>query len=156
MRVALLGERTKQRSGFSQGQALAEKFYSLTGYNPSFGQKLGNSPLVVAECSPGIKVRVDDPLKDLWLCPGEDAAKWLDEALQKSIDIYDVVDKFLRGDVQLRSTVWMKDSGREVQFLTNKPYRCVITVRMDKKGDYIALKNLDGFPYVVSRGEVRN
>ena len=154
-KVSLLGDRVAERREkyYSQGQALSQKLFDLTGYNPSLGQKLGDSPLVVADYSPGIKILVDDPLKDLWLQPGEDAGKWLDEVLKKSIDIYDIVDKFLKGEVQLRSTVWMKNNGEEVKFLTNKPHRAVITVYM-KKGDYIALKNLEEFPYVISRGKI--
>ena len=150
-KVALLGK----RKGFSQGQALSEKFNDVMGYNPRKGQKLGEIPLVVTEYSPGIRVRVDDPLKELWRTPGDDAGKWLNEALSKSVDTYDMVDKFLDGAIQLRSTVWKKDNGREIQFLTNKPYRAVITVILND-GEHIALKNLNEFPYVLSKEERRD
>lgn len=154
-RVSLLGNRATERreKHFSQGQALSQKLYDLTGHNPSLEKKLGDSPLVLVDYSPGIRILVDDPLKDLWLCPGEDAGKWLDEAMKKSIDIYQVVTKFLKGEVQVRSTVWMKNNGEEIKFLTNKPYRSILTVYL-KKGDYIALKNLEDFPYVISREKI--
>ena len=128
------------------GQNVSQRFCEIVEMHHSKGRRLGKNPLHVEQYSPGIKVRVDDLTREMprwnWMKPGVGLEEMVNDVSSNAIDEYIIAKRFLEGEIALRAKIWQRENGREVHFLTNKPARYVITVKMGA-GDSIRLDSKD-------------
>lgn len=137
--------------GFHEGQALSQKFTVAVRNNCKSATCLGDTPLRVAGYTDGVEISVDNPLRNgYWLGPDTDFADLADQFISDRTDDYAVRVGFLSGELKIRAKVWQV-SDTDVAFLTNKPIRRIVTVRLKNKGDSIKLENEYGYPYVLTR-----
>lgn len=135
---------------FNEGQALSQEFTAKVRNRCEKQQMLGNLPLMVTNYTPGIQITVDDPTRDAyWLGMTTEFEDLADQFASNMVDDMAVREHFLSGRLKLRSKIWQINQD-EVAFLSNKPIRRIITVRLNK-GDRIALSNRDGVPYVLTK-----
>ena len=133
-------------------QDISQKFFEMVKKNCENERCLGELPLHVKWYTSKIKIQADNLMCARRKCRtflAEDLRELFDDLSSDAIDEYVMVSRFLDGRLEVRPKVWLRNNGREIHLLANKPERTVITVKLSK-GETLALEDRNGHPYAIT------